>query len=182
MSVETALKDADQKMKRALEHLHDDLTGIRTGRATPSVLSRVVVDYYGTSVPLNQLASFSVPEPRTLVIQAFDKSAIAAMEKAIQSSDLGITPSNDGQVIRLSVPPLTEERRKELIKHVKERGEEARVAVRNVRRHHKDELEKLTLDGVTGKISFDQYHNPVKSAVVLEIKDGKVQFKASVEP
>ena len=143
MSVETALKDADQKMKRALEHLHDDLTGIRTGRATPSVLSRVVVDYYGTSVPLNQLASFSVPEPRTLVIQAFDKSAIAAMEKAIQSSDLGITPSNDGQVIRLSFPPLTEERRKELIKHVKERGEEARVAVRNVRRHHKDELEKL---------------------------------------
>jgi len=146
MTVESALKDADQKMKRALEHLHEDLAGIRTGRATPAVLSRVVVDYYGTAVPLNQLASFSVPEPRTLLIQPFDRNSISAMEKALQSSDLGITPSNDGQVIRLSFPQLTEERRKELIKLVKERGEEGRVAVRNVRRHHKDELEGLEHD------------------------------------
>lgn len=146
MSVESALKDADDKMGKTVEHLHEDLTGIRTGRASPSVLARVIVDYYGTQVPLNQLASFSVPEPRTLLVQPFDKNAIGVMEKAILQSDLGITPSNDGNMIRLSFPQLTEERRKELIKVVKERGEEAKVAVRNVRRHHKEELEKLEHD------------------------------------
>lgn len=146
MSVDSALKDADDKMKKTVEHLHEDLTGIRTGRATPAVLARVIVDYYGTQVPLNQLASFSVPEPRTLLVQPFDKNAIGVMEKAIMQSDLGITPSNDGNSIRLSFPQLTEERRKELIKVVKERGEEAKVAVRNVRRHHKEELEKLEHD------------------------------------
>jgi ribosome recycling factor len=143
MTVDEALKDAEQKMKRAIEHLHEDLAGIRTGRASPAVLSRITVDYYGTRVPLNQLASFSVPEPRMLMVQPFDRSAMSAMEKAIQASDLGITPSNDGTVIRLSFPQLTEERRRELIKVVRERGEEGRVAVRNVRRHHKEELEKL---------------------------------------
>ena len=143
MTVEAALKDAEQKMKRAVEHLHEDLAGVRTGRATPAVLSRVMVDYYGTHVPLNQLASFSVPEPRTLLVQPFDRNAMTAMEKAIQASDLGITPSNDGTVIRLAFPQLTEERRKDLIKVVRDRGEEGRVAVRNVRRHHKEELEKL---------------------------------------
>ena len=143
MTIESALKDAESKMKRAVEVMREELAGIRTGRATPSILHRVTVDYYGTQVPLNQLASFSVPEPRTLLVQPFDRNAISAMEKAIQSSDIGITPSNDGQVIRLSFPQLTEERRKELIKLVKERGEEGRVAVRNVRRHHKEELERL---------------------------------------
>lgn len=146
MTVEAALADAEKKMKGAVDHLHEDLSGIRTGRATPSVLARVMVDYYGTLVALNQLASFSVPEPRTLLVQPFDRNAMSMMEKALLASDLGITPSNDGNVIRLSFPPLTEERRKELIKVVKERGEEGRVAVRNVRRHHKDELEKLEHD------------------------------------
>jgi len=111
------------------------------------LLQRVVVDYYGTPVPIQQLASFSVPEPRTLVISPFDRNAIASMEKAIMSSDLGITPGNDGTVIRLSFPPLTEERRKELIKLVHHRGEEGRVAVRNIRRHSKEELEKLEREG-----------------------------------
>src|SRR5205085_8072684 len=120
---------------------------IRTGRANPKLLDRIHVDYYGTQVPLNQLASFSVPEPRLLVIQPFDRSAIGSIEKAILSSDLGLTPSNDGNVIRLSFPALTEERRRDLIKVVKERAEEARVAVRNVRRHHKEELERLERDG-----------------------------------
>jgi ribosome recycling factor len=143
VTVEASLKDADQKMAKAVEVLREELTGVRTGRATPGILSRINVDYYGTNVPLNQLASFSVPEPRTLVVQPFDKGAMPAMEKAIQSSDLGITPSNDGNVIRLAFPPLTEERRKDLIKVVHQRGEEARVAVRNGRRHHKEELEKL---------------------------------------
>lgn len=146
MTVESALTAAADKMKKALSVLKEELAGIRTGRATPALLSRITVDYYGSQVPLNQLASFSVPEPRMLLIQPFDKGAISSMEKALLASDIGITPSNDGNVIRLSFPPLTEERRKELIKVVHQRGEEARVAVRNVRRHSKDEVERLEHD------------------------------------
>ena len=147
MTVDSALKAATEKMDKAISVLKDELAGVRTGRATPALLQRVVVDYYGTPVPIQQLASFSVPEPRTLVISPFDRNAIAAMEKAIMTSDLGITPGNDGTVIRLSFPPLTEERRKELIKLVHHRGEEGRVAVRNIRRHSKEELERLERDG-----------------------------------
>jgi ribosome recycling factor len=143
MSVDSALKGAADKMQKAVAHLKEDLGGIRTGRATPALLNRVTVEYYGTPVPLQQLASMSVPEPRTLMVQPFDKSAIGAIEKAILTSDLGITPSNDGNVIRLSFPPLTEERRRQLVKQVHARAEDGRVAVRNVRRHHKDEVEKL---------------------------------------
>ena len=134
-------------MEQAVAHLKDDLGSIRTGRAAPAVLNRVTVEYYGTPVPLNQLAGVTVPEPRLLQVQPFDKSAIGAIEKAIMQSDLGITPSNDGNVIRLAFPPLTEERRKELVKQVHHRAEEARVAVRNVRRHAKEEMEKLEQDG-----------------------------------
>ena len=141
--IEDTLKDARQKMRRAVEVAQDEFAGIRTGRATPKILDRITVDYYGTQTPINQLASFSVPEPRLLVIQPYDRNAMASMEKAIMSSDLGLTPSNDGQVIRLSFPQLTEERRKELIKLVHHRAEEGRVAVRNVRRHHKEDLERL---------------------------------------
>jgi ribosome recycling factor len=124
----------------------EELASIRTGRANPRLLDRMTVEYYGTSVPLNQLASFSVPEPRLLVVQPFDKGAIASIEKSIMSSDLGLTPSNDGNVIRLAFPPLTEERRRELTKLARERGEEGRVAVRNVRRHAKETIERLERD------------------------------------
>ncbi|HEX5951335.1 MAG TPA: ribosome recycling factor [Actinomycetota bacterium] len=134
-------------MDKAVSVLKEELGGVRTGRATPALLSRLTVDYYGTQVPIQQLASFSVPEPRLLVIQPFDKNAIGAMEKALLASDIGITPSNDGQVIRLSFPPLTEERRRDLIKVVHHRGEEGRVAVRNIRRHSKEELERLEREG-----------------------------------
>ncbi len=147
MTVDSALNAAAEKMDKAIAVLKDELAGVRTGRATPALLQRVVVDYYGTPVPIQQLASFSVPEPRTLMISPFDRNAIAAMEKAIMASDLGITPGNDGTVIRLSFPPLTEERRMELIKLVHHRGEEGRVAVRNIRRHSKEELEKLEREG-----------------------------------
>ncbi|TMK66015.1 MAG: ribosome recycling factor [Actinobacteria bacterium] len=147
MTVQTTLGEAGEKMDKAISVLKDELGSIRTGRATPALLSRIVVDYYGTQVPIQQLASFSVPEPRTLMIQPYDKNAVAAMEKAIMASDVGITPSSDGNVIRLSFPPLTEERRKELIKVVHQRGEEGRVAVRNVRRHSKEELERLQRAG-----------------------------------
>jgi ribosome recycling factor len=147
VTIETAMRDAEHKMDQALTHMKDDLAGIRTGRAAPAVLNRVTVEYYGTPVPLNQLAGVTVPEPRLLQVQPFDKSAIGAIEKAIMTSDLGITPNNDGNVIRLAFPPLTEERRKDLVKQVHHRAEEGRVAVRNVRRHAKDEMEKLEHDG-----------------------------------
>jgi len=147
MTIDSATKDGTHKMEQAVAHLKDDLAGIRTGRAAPAVIKRVTVEYYGTPVPLNQLAGVSVPEPRLLQIQPFDKSAISSIERAIMQSDLGITPSNDGNVIRLAFPPLTEERRKELVKQVHHRAEESRVAVRNVRRHAKEEMEKLEHDG-----------------------------------
>ncbi|MFM8999428.1 MAG: ribosome recycling factor [Actinomycetota bacterium] len=147
MTLEAALADANEKMDKAVSVLKEELAGVRTGRATPALLSRLVVEYYGTPVPIQQLATFSVPEPRTLVIQPFDKGSIGAIEKALMSSDLGITPSNDGSIVRLGFPPLTEERRKELIKVVHHRAEEGKVAVRNVRRHAKEELERLERDG-----------------------------------
>ena len=139
--------EAQEKMHKAVLHMQDEFAGIRTGRATPAIVEKLRVDYYGSEVPLQQLASFSVPEPRVLVIAPYDKSSIKAIEKAIQTSDLGITPNNDGNVIRLAFPPLTEERRRELVKQVHGRAEDGRVAVRNVRRHAKDELEKLEHDG-----------------------------------
>jgi ribosome recycling factor len=147
MTVQSALAAATEKMDKAIAVLKDELSGVRTGRATPALLQRIVVDYYGTPVPIQQLASFSVPEPRTLMVTPYDPNAISSMEKAIMASDLGITPGNDGTVIRLSFPPLTEERRKELIKLVHHRGEEGRVAVRNIRRHSKEELETLEREG-----------------------------------
>ena len=159
MTAETTLKDADHKMKRAVEVVREEFGTVRTGRATPAILNRITVDYYGTQTPMNQLASFSVPEPRTLVIQPFDKGAMAAMEKAIMQSDLGLSPSNDGIVIRLAFPQLTEERRKELIKVVHQRAEEGKVAVRNVRRHSKEELERLKKDG---EISEDDLNRAEK--------------------
>jgi ribosome recycling factor len=147
VTAESTLKDAEHKMGRAVEVTREEFTTVRTGRATPAILNRVTVDYYGAPTPLNQLASFSVPEPRLLVIQPYDRNAMSAMEKAIMQSDLGLTPSNDGNVIRLAFPQLTEERRKELIKVVHQRSEEGRVSVRNVRRHAKEELERLQKDG-----------------------------------
>lgn len=146
MTTEESLRDAEQKMRSAVSFTQEELASLRTGRANPKLLDRVTVDYYGTQVPLNQLASFSVPEPRLLVIQPFDRNAVGAMEKAIMSSDLGLTPSNDGNVIRLAFPPLTEERRKELTKMARDRAEEGRVSVRNVRRHAKEQLERLEHD------------------------------------
>ena len=147
MTTDSTLKDATHKMEQAVAHLKEDFSAIRTGRAAPAVLARVTVEYYGTPVPLQQLASTSVPEPRLLQVTPFDKNAIGAIEKAILQSDLGITPSNDGAVIRLAFPPLTEERRRDLVKQVHHRAEEGRVAVRNVRRHAKDEMEKLEREG-----------------------------------
>lgn len=127
-------KEAESRMKGAVQSLEDDLAGIRTGRASPALIERLQVEYYGSNTPLVQLASISVPEPRTLLIRPFDSSSMKAIERAILASDLGLTPNNDGKAIRLNLPPLTEERRRELVKVVHNRLEEARVAIRNIRR------------------------------------------------
>ena len=147
MTVEETLREAESKMKAAVSVAQDELASLRTGRANAKLLDRVIFEYYGTQTPLNKMATFSVPEPRLLVIQPFDKNAIGAMEKAIMTSDLGLTPSNDGNVIRLAFPALTEERRKDLTKVAHHRAEEGRVSVRNVRRHSKESLERLEKDG-----------------------------------
>jgi ribosome recycling factor len=141
------LAECKDKMAKAVSHLQGEFSSIRTGRASPVFVEKLRVDYYGSEVPLQQLAGFSVPEARLLVISPYDKSTLQAIEKAIQSSDLGITPSNDGAVIRLTFPPLTEERRKELVKVVRHKAEEGRVAIRNLRRSARHELEALEKDG-----------------------------------
>jgi ribosome recycling factor len=142
-SKDAILREADEKMKKAVSVNQEELASIRSGRATPALLNRITVDYYGTQTPLNQLANLSVPEPRLLVIAPYDPNSISAIEKAILASDLGVTPANDGSVVRLAFPQLTEDRRKELIKVAHVRAEEGRIAIRNLRRHAKQELEKL---------------------------------------
>ena len=132
--IQDVLKDAEGRMGKAMDAMRRDLAGIRTGRASPSLVDRLTVEYYGTPTPLNQLAGVSVPEPRLLVIQPWDRGTMGAIEKAIQKSELGLNPSNDGQMIRIPIPPLTEERRKQLVKLVHNHVEEGKVAVRNIRR------------------------------------------------
>ena len=144
------LEDAGHKMEMAVEHVANEFSTVRTGRANPQLLHRINVEYYGSPTPLQQLASISVPEPRLLVVQPFDKSSLGNVEKALQQSDLGLNPTNDGNVIRIAFPPLTEERRRDLIKVVRNMAEEGRVAVRNIRRHTKTDMEALH-----GEISDD---------------------------
>jgi ribosome recycling factor len=144
---ELALAESVEKMTKAVAHARTEFASIRTGRAAPALVERIQVDYYGTNVPMQQLAGFSVPEARQLIMTPFDKGAMGAIEKAIQNSDLGLNPSNDGVSIRLSFPPLTQDRRKELVKVVKHMAEEGRVALRQVRRQTRHELEALEKGG-----------------------------------
>lgn len=141
--IKMALDDAEEKMNGAMEHLRHELSGIRAGRATPAMLENIRVLYYGTNTPLNQMANVSAPQPDLLVVQPWDKSALHDIEKAIIAANIGVMPSNDGVLIRVPVPPLSEERRRDLAKSARVRGEDARVAVRNVRRHAKDEIKSL---------------------------------------
>lgn len=142
------MKTAEEKMEKAVQALTRELATVRAGRANPSLLDRVTVDYYGVQTPLNQLASITVPEARQLVVQPFDKSVIGDIEKAIQKADLGLSPANDGNIIRLNLPQLTEERRKDLVKIVKKFAEEGKVAVRNIRRDANDDLKKEEKEGI----------------------------------
>ncbi|EPY10031.1 MULTISPECIES: ribosome recycling factor [Paenibacillus] len=136
-------KNAEERMEKAIAALKRELATLRAGRATPALLDRVQVEYYGAMTPVNQLANISTPDPRTLMIQPWDKSSLSDIERAIMKSDLGLTPANDGSMIRLAIPALTEERRAELVKHTKKFGEEAKVAVRNIRRDANDDIKKL---------------------------------------
>src|SRR4051812_18405614 len=143
--------EAEEKMEKAVAVLREDLATVRTGRASPQMFQKIVVDYYGAPTPLNQLASFHVPEPRMAVITPYDKSSLGAVEKAIRDSDLGVNPSNDGNIIRVVFPELTEERRRDYIKVAKAKAEDAKVSIRSVRRKAKDAIDKLIKDGEVGE-------------------------------
>lgn len=141
--IDDAIKDAEERMKKAVEALKRDLLSVRTGRATPSLIDRLMVEYYGTPTPLNQLAQINSPESRLLVVQPYDRGSMPAIEKALQKSEQGFNPANDGKVIRIPIPPLTEDRRRELVKLVKHKVEEGRVSVRNVRREALHDLKEM---------------------------------------
>ena len=168
------LDDGVDKMKKAVAHLQAEFAAVRTGRASSALVEKLRVEVYGSDVPLQQIAGFGVPEPRVLTISPYDKSTLKAIEKAIQQSDLGVNPSNDGELIRLTFPELTEERRRDFVKVVRNRAEEGRVAVRNVRRQARQELEHLEKDGEISKDDLDRAEKDLEKRtheVVAEIDE-----------
>jgi ribosome recycling factor len=166
--VQGLLEDARDRMHKSVESTHHEFGSVRTGRASPALLDRIVVDYYGTSTPLKQLATISAPEARLLTIQPYDKSSIKAIERAILESDVGLTPSNDGNLVRLAIPELTEERRKQLVKVVRGIAEEGRIAIRNVRRDVMHDLRELKEAGETG--SDDEHRAEVELQKVTDAR------------
>jgi ribosome recycling factor len=149
--IDDTLLDAEEKMDKAVTVAKEDLSGIRTGRAHPQMFNKITAEYYGTQTPVNQLASFHMPEPRMIVISPFDKSSMGQIERAIRNSDLGVNPSNDGAIIRVVFPELSEERRRDFIKVARHKAEESKVSIRNIRRHAKDSIEKLVKNGEAGE-------------------------------
>jgi len=149
--IEETLLAAGDKMDKAVEVAREDFAGIRTGRANPAMFNKIMVDYYGAPTPLQQLASFATPEARTVIVTPFDRNALANIERALRDSDLGVNPSNDGTIIRLVLPQLTQERRKEYIRMARHKAEESRVSVRNIRRRAKEELDRIARDGEAGE-------------------------------
>jgi ribosome recycling factor len=168
-TIDALLEDAGERMTKSLESTHHEFSTVRTGRASPALLERVVVDYYGALTPLNQLATISAPEARLITVQPYDKSSIKTIEKAINESDVGLNPSNDGNLIRLAVPELTEERRKELVKVVRNLAEDGRVAIRNVRRDTMHLLRELKSEGEAG--SDDEHRAEVE---LQKLTDGRI--------
>jgi ribosome recycling factor len=168
--VQELVQDAVRRMDSAIEHTRNEFNTIRTGRASAALLDRITVDYYGTATPLKQLATINVPEPRMLTIQPFDPSSVKTIEKAIQESDLGLTPSNDGKMIRLPIPQLTEERRKELVKITRQLAEEGRVAVRNVRRDVMHHLKEKADKGEVGQDDERQAEQRVQKLTDEHVK------------
>jgi ribosome recycling factor len=149
--IDETLFEAEEKMEKAVSVAKDDLASVRTGRATPAMFSRVVVDYYGAMTPLNQLSSINIPEARMAIIKPYDASQLRTIEKAIRDSDLGLNPSNDGQIIRVIIPQLSEERRREMVKVARHKGEDARVTIRSIRRKAMEELHRIVRDGEAGE-------------------------------
>ena len=171
--IEETLLEAEEKMEKAVAVAKDDFAAIRTGRAHPAMFSKIVAEYYGAVTPINQLASFSVPEPRMAVVSPFDKTSLRVIEEAIRNSDLGVNPSNDGSIIRVVFPQLTEERRREYIKVARSKGEDAKISIRAVRRKAKDVLEKLNKDGEAGE---DEVRRAEK-----ELEDVTARYVAQVD-
>lgn len=168
--IDPILREAETKMSKSVDHFAADLATIRTGRANPALIDKIMVPYYGTPTPLNQLAQISAPEPRLLVVQVYDKSQIAAVEKALRTGDHGLNPANDGNVIRVPIPPLTEERRREYVRLVKHKAEEARVAIRNVRR---DELHRIDHMQKQGDVAEDDSKRA--TARLQKITEGQIE-------
>jgi len=171
--IDETLFEAEEKMEKAVQVAKDDFSGIRTGRVTPSMFNRITAEYYGAQTPINQLASFQVPEARMVIVQPFDVSSLNAIERAIRDSDLGVNPGNDGRIIRVVFPELSEERRKEYIKVARTKAEDSRIAIRNIRRHAKDALDKLAKDGDAGE---DEVHRAEK-----ELEDVTHKYVAQVD-
>ena len=149
--IDDTLLDAEERMDKAVTVAREDFGGIRTGRATPAMFNKIVVEYYGAMTPVNQLASLNVPEPRMAVISPYDKGSLGLIERAIRDSDLGVNPTNDGSIIRIVFPQLTEERRREFVKVARSKAEDAKISIRNIRRKAKDDLDRLAKDGETGE-------------------------------
>lgn len=173
MVIEETLLEAEEKMEKAVIVAKDDFAAIRTGRAHPAMFNKIVAEYYGAITPINQLASFSVPEPRMAVITPFDSSSLRNIEEAIRKSDLGVNPSNDGRIIRVVFPQLTEERRREYIKVAKTKGEDAKISIRSIRRKAKETLDKLVKDGESGE---DEVRRAEK-----ELDDTTAKYVAQVD-
>lgn len=165
------LQDAEERMKKSIEHLKADLASLRAGRANPAMLDKIMVDYYGEPTPINQLANITVPEARLIVVQPWDKTSIAEIEKAILKSDLGVNPSNDGNVIRIAIPQLTEERRKEIVKVVKKKAEDAKVAIRNIRRESNDMLKSSEKDKLISEDENKKAMDDIQKLTDKYIKD-----------
>lgn len=181
--MDSVLKDCDKKMEKAISNLEKEFSRLRTGRASTGLVEGVLVDYYGTLTPLNQLASISIPDSRTISIQPWDRNAFSSVEKAIMKSDLGLNPVNDGKVIRINIPPLTEERRKDLVKIAKKYSEDAKVAIRNIRRDGNDTLKKMKNSKELNEDEMHKGHDEVQKITdsyvekcdqVLEIKEKEI--------
>ena len=181
MAIDDLIQDATRRMDKSVEAAQTEFATLRTGRASPALLDRIQIDYYGQQTPLKQLATINVPEPRMITVQPFDPSSLAAIERAIQESDLGLTPSNDGKLIRLPIPQLTEERRKELVKVVRGMAEDGRVAVRNVRRDVMHHLKELVDKGEVGKDEEHRAEEELQKLTDAKIKDIEELLKGKEE-
>ena len=179
--MEEVILDAEERMTKALDHLREEMRGMRTGRAHPGLVESIRIDYYGTATPLKQLANISVPEPDQLVIKPFDVSAMSDIEKGILSSDLGITPQNDGKLIRLRVPPLSEERRKQMVSRAKEVAEESRISMRNIRRDANKHIDTSKKDGDLSEDDQSRYKDQVQEVLKTVEKQVDADLKRKTE-